>query len=72
LSNFGDPFREIFKEVITIEKDIARKKAEEIARKKEEERQKLLDARCAEVCVMNNAEVEVCVLHSRIGNVCKE
>jgi len=50
-------FREIFKEVVTIEKEIARKKAEEIARKKEEEHQKLLDTRCAEVCVMNSAEV---------------
>jgi hypothetical protein len=44
--------------VVTIEKDIERKKAEEIAKKKEEERQKLLDARCSEVCVMNSAEVE--------------
>ena len=58
------PFREIFKEVVTIEKEIARKKAEEIARKKEEERQKLLDTRCAEVCVMCNAEVELCVMNS--------
>ena len=51
-------FREIFKEVVTVEKEIARKKAEEIARKKEEERQKLLDTRCAEVCVTYSAEVE--------------
>ena len=57
-------FREIYKEVVTIEKEIARKKAEEIARKKEEERQKLLDTRCAEVCVMNGAEVELSVMNS--------
>jgi len=50
--------------VVTIEKEIARKKAEEIARKKEEERQKLLDTRCAEVCVMNSAEVELCIMNN--------
>jgi uncharacterized protein YacL len=57
-------FREIFKEVVTIEKESARKKAEEIARKKEEERQKLLDARCVEVCVMVSAEVELCIMNN--------
>ena len=57
-------FREIFKDVVTIEKEIAKKKAEEIARKKEEERQKLLDIRCAEVCVMNSAEVELFVMNN--------
>jgi hypothetical protein len=51
-------FREIFKEVVAIEKDIARKKAKEIARKKEEERQKQLEAICTEVCIMSSAEVE--------------
>ena len=55
-------FREIYKEVVTIEKEIAKKKSEEIARKKEEECQKLLDTRCVEVCVMNSAEVELCVM----------
>jgi hypothetical protein len=55
-------FRDIFKEVVTIEKEIARKKAEEIAKKKEEERQRLLDTKCAEVRVMNSARVELSVL----------
>lgn len=41
--------REIYKEVVTIEKEIAKKKAEEFARKKEEERQKLLGTRCVEI-----------------------
>ena len=78
--NCGFFFREIFKEVVTTEKEIARKKAEEIARKKEEERQKLLDARCAEVCVMkcaevcvmNSADVQRCVMNSAEVEVCNE
>lgn len=49
--------------MVTTEKEIARKKAEEIARKKEEEREKLLDTRCAEVCVIYSAKVELCVMN---------
>jgi hypothetical protein len=42
--------------VVTVEEEIARKEAEEILRK-EEERQKLIDIRAAEVCSVANAEV---------------
>jgi hypothetical protein len=49
-------FREICEDVVTVEKEIARKEAEEIL-KKEEERQKLIDINAAEVCAMDNAEV---------------
>jgi hypothetical protein len=49
-------FREICEEVVTVEKEIARKEAEEIL-KEEEERQKLIDANAAKVGAMDNAEV---------------
>jgi hypothetical protein len=45
-------FREIYKEVVAIEKEIARQEAEEIAKKKEAERQKFIDVKATEVCVM--------------------
>jgi hypothetical protein len=45
-------FREIFKDVVTVEKETARQEAEEIAKKKEVERQKFIDAKATEVRVM--------------------
>jgi hypothetical protein len=50
-------FREICEDVVTVEKEIARKEAEEILKKKEEERQKLIDMNAAEVCAVRNADV---------------
>jgi hypothetical protein len=43
--------------VVTVEKEIARKEAEEILKKEEEERQKFIDINAAEVCAMDNAQV---------------
>lgn len=42
--------------MVTVEKEIARKEAEEILKKAEEERQKLIDISAAEVCAVHNAE----------------
>lgn len=49
-------FREICEGVVTVEKEIARQKAEEILKKEEEERQKFIDINAAEVCSVHNAE----------------
>lgn len=43
-------FREIYKDVVATEKEIARQEAEEIAKKEEAERQKFVDVKAAEVC----------------------
>lgn len=44
--------REMYKEAVAIEKELARKEAEEAAKKKEEERQKFIDGKAREVCAV--------------------